>query len=118
MTNDNDIMIADSQICLYRAVSDAEFYSILRTNRFSIHPKGAQVKYFGLSFEETVDFANKVTNIDAIAIIEVTVSKAILDRIGDYTHVDPFIFRSGTVIIPAGDLDEFNQAIMEIIHKY
>ncbi|MCL2045213.1 MAG: hypothetical protein FWG88_02355 [Oscillospiraceae bacterium] len=118
MTNGNDIMITAGQLCLYRAVSDAEFYSIMRTNQFSLHPKGAQVKYFGLSFIETVDFANKVTNLDAIAIMEVIISKETIDRIGDFTHVDPFIFRSGTVIIPAGDLNEFSQAIIKIIHKY
>ena len=118
-------MIADFKIIhkmrtvsLFRAVGDTEFYSIMRTKQFSIHPKGAHVKYFGLDYNETLAFADKVTNIDVTAIVEVTVLSEVLDRIGDYTHVDSFIFKSGTVVIQSEDLDEFNRAIQQIMHKY
>jgi len=105
-------------VCLYRAVSDTEFYSVMRTNQFSIHPKGAHVKYFGLDYEETLAFADKITSIDVTAIVEVTVLRDVLERLGDFTHVDSFIFRSGTVVIQSEDLDEFNRAIQLIEHKY
>ena len=105
-------------VCLFRAVGDVEFYSIMRTKQFSIHPKGAHVKYFGLDYEETLAFANKIANIDVTAIIEVTVLRDVLERIGDFTQVDSFLFKGGTVEIQSEDLDEFNLAIQQIEQKY
>ena len=41
-----------------------------------------------------------------------------LNKLGDFTQVDRFIFKNGTVTINADKLGEFNKAIKEIIHKY
>ena len=90
----------------------------MRTKQFSIHPKGAHVKYFGLDYEETLAFANKVTNIDVTAIVEATVLRDILERIGEFTQVDSYLFKSGTVEIQLEDLDEFNRAVQQIVQKY
>ena len=38
--------------------------------------------------------------------------------IRDFTHVDATLFRSGTVEIQPEHLDEFNDSIIEIIHRY
>ena len=118
MFTENEAMQKTDVVCLFRAVGDVEFYSIMRTKQFSIHPKGAHVKYFGLDYKETLAFADRVTNIDVTAIIEVAVLRDVLDRIGDFTHVDSFIFKSGTVVIQSEDLDEFNRAIQQIEQKY
>ena len=103
---------------IYRAVGESEFYSVMQTKCFSVLEKGTHVKYFGLNFEETLAFANKIINIEIVAIFEVKVITEILNRVGDFTNVDTFLFKSGTVEIPAEKLDEFNNAIQEIIHKY
>ena len=50
---------------------------------------------------------------------EISLYRAVsVEEIGDFTHVDPFIFKSGTVIISADDLEFFNNSIQELIHKY
>ena len=105
-------------ISLYRAVGAEEFYDIIQTKRFSVLPNWVNVKYFGLDFKETLSFANKNINLGIVAIFEVRVPKNILIETGDFTHVDPFIFKSGTVEIPEIYLDKFNNAICELIHRY
>jgi hypothetical protein len=106
------------QISLYRAVSVEEFSSIIKLSKFTITNGGIEVKYFGLNFEETLVFANDNFNNGIVAIFEVKIAESILNEIGDFTHVDPFIFKSGTVIISAEDLETFNRSIQELIHKY
>ena len=106
------------KISLYRAVGVEEFASIAELSKFSIPDGGVDVKYFGLNFEETLIFANANFNNGIIAIFEATIAKNILEEIGDFTHVDQFIFKSGTVIISADDLEIFNNSVQEIIHKY
>ena len=106
------------KISLYRAVGVEEFASIIELSKFTIPDCGVGVKYFGLNFEETLVFANDNFNNGIIAIFEATIAKNILEEIGDFTHVDRFIFKSGTVIISAEDLEVFNNSIQEIIHKY
>lgn len=102
---------------LYRAVGAEEFSSIIRTNQFSILEYGLHVKHFGLNYQETLCFANKDFNIDVVAIFEVEVIEKVLLEIADFTHVDPYIFRSGTVEIKFNDLSKFNNAIIRITHK-
>jgi len=102
---------------LYRAVGADEYSSIISTKRFAVLEHGLHVKHFGLNYEETLAFAEKDFNIDVAAIFEIAVDEGTLKGIGDFTHVDPFIFRSGTVEIRADRLTEFNNAIQEITHK-
>jgi len=103
---------------LYRAVGAEEYYSIMSTMQFSIHPRCLPVKYFGLDYNETLDFANMVINIDLVAVLEVMVEKDILDRIGDFTNVDVFLFRKGTVEIQPEYLDEFNKSVISVTHRF
>lgn len=77
-------------------------------------PKGVNAKYFGKSFEETLKFANTPIGRTAIAIFEITVDKKIAEKLSDNTEVDPIIFKKGTTIIFAEDLDEFNNAITNL----
>lgn len=41
-----------------------------------------------------------------------------LNKLADFTQVDKFIFKKGTVTIHADKLDEFNKIIQEITQKY
>ena len=102
---------------LFRAVGVEEFYLIMTTNCFACHPNGVSVKYFGVDFEETLNFADKAINIELVAVVEVGVLRDVVMNIADFTHVDRFLFKSGTVEIPAANLSEFNSAIRYIIHK-
>ena len=73
-----------------------------------------EVKYFALDFQETTEYADKSYNTDVVAIFEVMVKRAVVENIGDFTHVDPSIFKAGTLIIHEENIDEFNQAIISI----
>ena len=101
---------------LYRAVGVEEYSSIIRTRQFTVLEHGLQVKHFGLNYDETLCFANKDINIEIVAIFEIEVIMETLRKIGVFTHVDPYIFRSGTVDIRADCLNEFNNAILKIFH--
>ncbi len=83
----------ESITSLYRAVGPDEFYDIMKTGEFNVIPNGLQAKQFGLSFEETLKFADKYSDIGAI--IEVKVPTDVLNKIGDFTQVHKFIFKSG-----------------------
>jgi hypothetical protein len=101
-------------ITLYRAVGTAEYYSIMDTNKFETCIGMTEVKYFALNLKEIIVYADKSYITDVVAIFEIVVKRTTIERIGDFTHVDPSIFKSGTVIIHEADIDEFNQAIISI----
>jgi hypothetical protein len=105
-------------VSLFRAIGESEFHSVMKTKRFSFWRRSAKVKYFANEFEETVEFANKAFATDIVAVLEIIVKKDILERIGDFTNVDTTLFRAGTVEIHPEHLDEFNNSIIEIIHRY
>ena len=109
--------MSDETIKLYRAMGASEFEEVMITKQFSLLKNKAEVKYFGFDFEETLQFANKAFNVDLVAVVEVSISETILDEIGDFTQVDPYLFKCGTVEIQPQRLDEFNRAIINIIHK-
>jgi len=98
-------------------MGEAEFESVMLTKTFTLIKGKAEVKYFGLDFDETLSFADKAFNLDLVCVLEVCVKKIVLDKIGDFTHVDPFLFKCGTVEIQPEDLEEFNRAITKIIHR-
>jgi len=102
---------------LYRAMGAEEFESVMLTKTFTLYKGKADVKYFGMDFDETLRFADKAFNKDLVAVIEVIVDKSVLERIGDFTHVDPFLFKCGTVEIQPEHLNEFNSAIFNILHR-
>jgi len=107
----------NNKTSLFRAVGADEFSTVIITKQFSVLENGLQVKHFGLDYSETLCFADKDFNIDAVAILEVEINSASLAKIGDFTHVDAYIFRSGTVEIRSDRLTEFNNAILKITHK-
>ncbi|WP_027092750.1 RHS repeat domain-containing protein [Cohnella thermotolerans] len=107
---------SDQFINLYRAVGADEFYQVMESGSFKVSPMGFDGKQFGLNFDDTLKFAEKYK--DIAAIVEVKVSKTELDKIADYTHVDPFIFKNGTLTIHLEHLDDFNKIIQAINHKY
>lgn len=102
---------------IYRAVGLKEYFVIMESEKFSCYSFGAEVKYFGLDFDETLTFANQLINIEVVAIIAVKIWEEDLHRVGDFTHVDSQIFKQGTVEIPLENLDEFNEAIWGMVHK-
>jgi len=111
-------MVSNGVIHLFRAVGNAEFAKILSTKKFSLRPNGLEAKYFGMNFNETLDFVNKVFNVHVVAIVEVIADRQTVEAIGDFTMVDTTVFKSGTVEIAKVDLDRFNNSIIEIKHVY
>ena len=111
-------MSNDSIIKLYRAVGYIEFSKIINTRKFSLRLNGLEAKYFGMNFEETLDFANKVFNIHVVAIVEAVIDEHTLKEIGDFTLVDTTVFKSGTVEIDKNHLTRFNDSVKEIKHIY
>ena len=101
-------------ITLYRAVGADEYYSVMDINKFETCIGMTEVKYFALDFKEITVYADKSYNTDVVAIFEIIAKRSSVERIGDFTRVDPSIFKSGTVIIHEEDIDEFNQAIISI----
>ena len=103
---------------LYRAVGFGEYALLADGEKFQILRGGVAAKYFGKSFEDTLNFANKPINNGMVAIFEVAVNENVLLDVGDFAQVDKFIFRSGTVEIPEERLDEFNEAVQYVRHIY
>ena len=101
-------------IILYRAVSAAEYYSIIDKSKFETCSGMTEVKYFALDFRETAAYADKSYNTDVVAVFEIVAKRSVVECIGDFTHVDPSIFKAGTVIIHEEDISEFNQSIISI----
>ena len=115
--NDKHNDLPDGIAYLYRAVGVDEFSSIIRTKQFTVLENGLHIKCFGMDIAETLDFANRDFNIDVVAIFEVTINESTLKRIGDFTHVDPYIFKSGTVEIRVENLAEFNREMLSVKQK-
>ena len=111
-------MRKDQIFKLFRAVGFTEYADIIETGIFSLRPNGLESKYFGMDFNETLDFANKVFNIHVVAIVETEIGKRVLENIGDFTKVDISVFKSGTVEVHKENLDNFNKAISKIKHVF
>ncbi|MCL2015383.1 MAG: hypothetical protein FWG68_03945 [Defluviitaleaceae bacterium] len=101
-------------IKLYRAVGVEEYLSIMKIGKFALREGRDTVKYFGLDFEETLLFANKAFNNSLVAVFEVEIKHTVLNKIGDFTNVDPFLFKKGTVEIQEEVLEDFNKAILKV----
>ena len=104
---------------LYRAVGVEEYLSVVRNKCFDVHPDGlgAEVKYFGNDFAETLKFVNSALGKSYVAIFEISILTSVVNAIDDKTPVDATIFKSGTVVIQSADLDFFNKNIRYISHK-
>ena len=71
-----------------------------------------------IHIDDTLKFADKVINKYVVAVIEIEVLRRVVDRVGDFPEVDPFLFKHGTVVVWENDLDEFNNAVLRILHKF
>jgi len=56
-----------------------------------------------------------IINLGVVAVFAVTIKYEILEQIGDFTIVNPFLFKKGTVEIHETVLDKFNSALDSII---
>ena len=101
---------------LYRSVSEGEFEDIQKSGKFQTIMGGMEYKQFGKALVETKTFRDMMD--PANHIVGVTVSKDVLDRIGDTTPVDRFAFPSGTVSIHSSDLDIFNGSVIGGIKRF
>lgn len=97
-------------VTLFRSVDENELSQINKLNQFTIKSGALETKQFGRNLVETERFRNTVD--PASHIVSVDVDKRTLDHIADTTHVDRFMFQSGTVSIHRRDLDVFNGAIV------
>ena len=111
-------MKKDQVVTLFRAVGFTEFVNIMEIGIFTLRPNGLESKYFGMDFNETLDFANKVFNVHVVVIVETEIEKSVLDNIGDFTKVDTSVFKSGTVEVHKENLDKLNDAIRKIKHVF
>ena len=101
----------------YRTVGVSEYQSIMNTNAFSNTANSTSVKYFGLSAEETEKYANKYP--EYVAVFKVTVTKDFHDYIVNVkgtTHVDAFLFKSGTIVVEPEDISALNRNVVAIEH--
>jgi hypothetical protein len=110
---------AGETISLFRAVSPAEFEDIVATGSFRAAPGGGSMaaKQFGLSFEETLQFANRTP--DAAAIIRAEIPMSTFQQLEFSRTIDPFIFRSGVITAQPGAQQQLlNQSIIMLEHAF
>jgi hypothetical protein len=111
-----NVVNLDEITSIYRAVGPQEYYNVLDSGKFSRIAQALQAKQFGVGLQDTINFAERYS--DIAAVLEVKIPKTILDKVGDFTHVDTRIFKNGTISIQPYNLDEFNKYIKEILHIY
>ncbi|MCL2842519.1 MAG: hypothetical protein FWE28_03500 [Oscillospiraceae bacterium] len=100
---------------VYRSVSSAEAANIRATGRFNLVPGGMEAKQFGFSLAETMHFGARFgQNIVVRARIPTSFLGGLDITRLDITRVDTTLFRSGTVTVPIGQLEAFNQVVGSI----
>jgi len=98
---------------LFRALSVTELKELLTTGQFAFRAGGMEAKQFGLKLDEVITYAG--TSREYAAIVQVTVPKEVLGRLGFSSTIDPFIFRSGVVTAEgAGQLRLLNESVISI----
>nr|WP_236671932.1 pre-toxin TG domain-containing protein [Enterococcus sp. BWB1-3] len=114
-----DDVVAESTKAIYRGVGADEYYDIMETGQFRPNPNGQslEAKQFGNNYDEVLDFSDKTMNKDISAIVEVKIPQSTYDNLNPI-QLDPGIFKSGTVTVEPGMLDDFNKSIIEINHKF
>lgn len=101
---------------LYRAVSPAEYSSIMKFGQFSFGPAGSEMKQFGFNLNEVLTFANFET--DYAAIVKAEIPTNFLGSFNVSNGIDPFIFKSGVLTVNKSGLDLFNSIVTNIGHAY
>ncbi|MDQ0418984.1 hypothetical protein J2Z48_003209, partial [Croceifilum oryzae] len=100
---------------LYRAVGAGEYHDIMKTGQFRSGRNSLEGKQFGKNLDETLKFADFAT--DTVAIMKVTIPQKVFKQL-DHTHVDPFIFKSGTATVHQDMYKTFNNSFVKIEHAY
>ena len=103
-------------VTLYRSVSLAEYESIMMSKQFSIPPGGNEMKQFAFTQSEAIAYAK--TDLNAVAIIAVTVEKSIISEAWVSKTIDPFIFKNGVVSVPMENIATINKSAIKIWHSF
>jgi len=102
---------------VFRALSQLEYSSVITTRQFSLLPGGIEIKQFGFSLNETLDFA--MFQPDYAFIIRADIPDNALARFHVSKTIDPFIFRSGVLtIVRQPGIDLFNSLVTNIARAY
>lgn len=110
---------AEETVSMYRAVSPAEFYDVMKTGAFRPAPGGASLagKQFGLNLGEVVKFADQYPELAAV--LKVDVPKSSFSAFHFSRSIDPSIFRSGVVTVqPGAQQTLLNQTIISLEHVF
>jgi hypothetical protein len=108
--------LSEPTVDLFRAVSPEEFYDIQNTGLLRFKEGAMEAKQFGLSFDETLRFAD--TDTQYAAIIKVQIPQSTLDNLSSHP-VDTFIFKSGTATAEGqGQLKLLNSTAIVIEHAF
>jgi RHS repeat-associated protein len=102
---------------LYRAVSPAEFDDVMRTGAFRAVPGAFEGKQFGLTLEETIQFADAAP--DTGAILKATIPQSTFEQLQFSNTIDPFIFKSGVITAqPGAQMTLLNSTVISIEHVF
>ena len=100
---------------MYRAIGLEEYNSLRDIKKFEVEPGvSASVKYFGVSRKETEKFASLAYNVHVVSVVRVLVKKKELLEFADFTPLDEFLFKAGTVTIDEADLNKLNKSIVRL----
>jgi hypothetical protein len=106
----------DDVVEIYRAVGPNEYADIVATNRFRASGRGSlDAKQFGISLIETKLFSSSAFNrAKDMHVVAAKIRRSDLNRLADFTRVDEFMFKGGTVTIQPENLDDFNSSLLGI----
>jgi RHS repeat-associated protein len=108
---------AQASVDLFRAVSPGEFNDIMSTGAFRAAPGAFEGKQFGLTLEETLNFAD--TAPDTAAIIKATIPQSTFKQLQFNNTIDPFIFKSGVITAqPGAQMNLLNSTVISIEHAF
>ena len=101
---------------LYRAVSPAEYYSIMNSGRISTKAGAFEGKQFAFTMEEALRYAN--TSPEYAAIIRITVKEEAI-KLGNFQMIDSFIFKNGVLTFEGIEtVDAVNKFIVGVAHVF
>ncbi|WP_258180006.1 beta strand repeat-containing protein [Burkholderia multivorans] len=111
------VSAAEETTTLYRAVSPAEFSSIMNTGKFSFVSGANEMKQFSFSLNEAATYANTAT--EYAAIMKVDVPSSVIGKFGISYSIDPFIFKNGVVSVEGVEqLQLLNSVAKNIGHAF
>ncbi|AEV68704.1 transglutaminase-like domain-containing protein [Acetivibrio clariflavus] len=100
---------------LYRAVGPDEFYDIINTNRFNVVEHAYSGKQFGFSFDEILELTDSLP--ESAAIFKARIPKDVFVKL-DFTPLDTFTLKSGSLTVPGDLLEIFNNNLIDLQHVF